>query len=139
MRFVTNAFALDSSVAVPALMSAHEHHGVAAAAVRKHRPALAGHAAFETYSSLTRLPIEHRLDPADVASAIRQTFPDLCALDSADALLVLEQIGAARVAGGAVYDALVGAAAQRNGRILLTRDRRAVNTYRAMGVNFELL
>lgn len=39
--------------------------------------------------------------------------------------------------GGSVYDALVGQAALHNERVLLTRDRRAERTYRALGVRYQ--
>ncbi|MEO8968055.1 MAG: hypothetical protein ABI355_10595 [Solirubrobacteraceae bacterium] len=45
----------------------------------------------------------------------------------------------AGVAGGAVYDALVGAAAREHDLPLVTRDQRAAETYRALAVRFELL
>jgi len=38
-----------------------------------------------------------------------------------------------------VYDALVAAAAARHSLPLVSRDRRAVETYRAFGVEVELL
>jgi len=38
-----------------------------------------------------------------------------------------------------VYDALVGAAAAEHRLVLVTRDRRALDTYRALGVDVELL
>ena len=41
--------------------------------------------------------------------------------------------------GGAVYDALVGAAAAEHDAVLVTRDQRAVPTYRAVGAAFRLL
>jgi toxin FitB len=37
------------------------------------------------------------------------------------------------IAGGAVYDALVGLAAVDHGAMLATRDRRAAATYEAVG------
>jgi predicted nucleic acid-binding protein len=43
------------------------------------------------------------------------------------------------IAGGQVYDALVGAAAKHHGIVLATRDRRAVDTYRSLDVDFELV
>jgi predicted nucleic acid-binding protein len=43
------------------------------------------------------------------------------------------------VAGGAVYDALVGAAAATHGLPLATRDRRALDIYRAVGAEVKLL
>ena len=42
------------------------------------------------------------------------------------------------IAGGAVYDALVAAAAAEHGITLATRDRRAADTYRALDIDFEL-
>jgi predicted nucleic acid-binding protein len=48
----------------------------------------------------------------------------------------LAQLG---IAGGAVYDALVAATAAEHGITLATRDRRAPETYRALGIDFELI
>lgn len=44
-----------------------------------------------------------------------------------------------RITGGAVYDALVGFTAKLAGARLLSRDRRAERTYRAVGVDYELI
>jgi toxin FitB len=41
--------------------------------------------------------------------------------------------------GRAVYDALVGALAPQHGIVLATRDRRAIETYRALGEEIEIL
>ncbi len=54
----------------------------------------------------------------------------------ADLLVELPRMG---IAGGAVYDALVGAAAREHDLVLATRDRRALDTYRALDVRLELL
>ena len=43
------------------------------------------------------------------------------------------------IAGGAVYDALVAAAAAEHGITLATRDRRAADTYRVLDIDFELI
>lgn len=43
------------------------------------------------------------------------------------------------IAGGAVYHALVGATASEHGRTLIGRGRRALDTYRALGVRVEIL
>ncbi len=43
------------------------------------------------------------------------------------------------IGGGAVYDALVGATAREHGLTLMTRDRRALETYRALDVRVELV
>ena len=59
----------DTSVALAALDPTHEAHPACRRAVVDLRPALAGHAVFETYSVLTRLPVELRLT-ADQAAAV---------------------------------------------------------------------
>lgn len=43
------------------------------------------------------------------------------------------------LAGGQVYDALVGAAAKHHGFALATRDRRAMDVYCSLDVDFELV
>lgn len=58
----------------------------------------------------------------------------------ADATAALfDRVAELGTAGGAVYDALVAEAARVNDRVLLTVDRRATNTYQAVGVEFLLL
>jgi predicted nucleic acid-binding protein len=48
-------------------------------------------------------------------------------------------LGKAGIAGGSVYDALVGATAIEHRIRLATRDQRALATYRALQVDFEVL
>ena len=43
------------------------------------------------------------------------------------------------IAGGAIYDALVGATARAHGLLLLSRDRRAKPTYDLLGVSVRLI
>jgi predicted nucleic acid-binding protein len=43
------------------------------------------------------------------------------------------------LAGGALYDAVVAAAARKHKLPLVTCDRRAEATYRVLGVTYELL
>jgi toxin FitB len=52
---------------------------------------------------------------------------------------LLAQFAAAGVAGGAVYDGLIASAAKEAGLLLVSCDARAAATYRALGVEFELL
>lgn len=52
---------------------------------------------------------------------------------------LLELAAAQRIAGGALYDALVGATAQEAGATLLTLDRRAVTTYQLLRVDYRLV
>jgi len=74
-----------------------------------------------------------------VGRLIAQNFPMSRYLSDHAAAELLARLGALGVAGGAVYDALVGAAAVEHGLTLLTRDRRAADTYRRIGVKFMLL
>jgi hypothetical protein len=48
-------------------------------------------------------------------------------------------LGELELTGGATYDALVAAAARAGGRRLLTRDRRAERTYRALEVDYHFV
>lgn len=103
------------------------------------RPALAGHAAFETYSVLTRLPIPLRLSAGQAVSVLAEAFPGDCWLEVAGMRDLRPRLAALGVVGGSVYDALVGQAAATNGRTLLTRDRRAERTYRALEVGYRFV
>jgi predicted nucleic acid-binding protein len=67
------------------------------------------------------------------------TFPHGRFLGSEAAAALLGELSRAGIAGGAVYDALVGAAAREHHVSLATRDERAVETYRKLGVRVELL
>lgn len=49
----------------------------------------------------------------------------------------MEQLDSLGISGGTVYDALVGATAVEHGLKLVTRDRRALETYRALEVPGE--
>lgn len=51
----------------------------------------------------------------------------------------LRECARAGVVGGAVYDGLVGLAARHAGVVLISRDERAIPTYRALGVPFEVI
>jgi predicted nucleic acid-binding protein len=103
------------------------------------RPALAGHAAFETYSVLTRLPVGLRLSADQAVSVLAAAFPAECWLDAAGMGDLRERLAALAIVGGSVYDALVGQASVANGRTLLTRDRRAERTYRSLEVQYRFV
>jgi predicted nucleic acid-binding protein len=130
---------VDTSVAVAIILADHENHRETVAAVHGHRLGLAGHAWFETYSVLTRLPPGARRSPRMVRSILEQGFPETryLPLDESTALAVF--LPGAGVAGGAVYDALVGAAAHAAGLPLFSRDRRARPVYESLGVDLRLI
>jgi predicted nucleic acid-binding protein len=66
-------------------------------------------------------------------------FPYNRFLGAKAAAALLRDLHALGIAGAAVYDALVGAAANEHGLVLATRDQRAVETYRALDVRVELM
>jgi predicted nucleic acid-binding protein len=95
--------------------------------------ALSGHALVETYSVLTRLPGDLRLEPADAARLLRARFAKPLVLGIKGSGRLAEALSALGIAGGAVYDALVALAAAEHGAELATRDLRAKATYEAVG------
>ena len=105
----------------------------------QYRPALAGHAAFETFSVLTRLPGAQRVDPQTAAELVHRAFPERCWLDAAaqDALFI--RLATMGLSGGMVYDSLVAESARASGRTLLTRDVRARRTYDLIQVNYHFV
>jgi len=128
---------VDTSVAVAVTVADHEHHEETLERLRGRRLGLAGHAAFETFSVLTRLPAPARTyarggraDPGAELSA-----HELLSAEASRTLL--EQLDSLGIAGGTVYDALVGATAAEHGLTLVSRDRRALETYRALEVRVE--
>ncbi len=130
---------VDTSVAVALTVADHEQHDATFRALSAHRLGLAGHAAFETFSVLTRLPPPARRTPATVARLLAASFPHSRFLGAKAAGSLLARLETIEIAGGAVYDALVGAVANEHGLPLATRDRRALETYRALDVRVELL
>ncbi len=134
------AFTLvDTSVAVALVVADHEAHETVFGALEGRRLGLAGHAAFETFSVLTRLPPPARRTSGAVARLLEANFPETRFLARARAATLYEQLARLAIAGGAVYDALVGAVAIEFGAVLATRDRRAIDTYRALEVRVELV
>lgn len=122
---------VDSSVAIPALVATHEQHRPCLAVLAEHTPAIAGHAWIETYAVVTRLPVG-----ASGTDTVRLLASQVSEVrwPGADASQgFLATCAAAGISGGATYDALVALAVPPGWR-LVSRDRRAHRTYRAMGV-----
>lgn len=129
----------DTSVAVALVVVDHAFHAATLATVGDRRLGLAGHAAFETFSVLTRLPPPARRPPAVVAELLVTNFPETRHLSSERAQALVRTLGEQGIAGGSVYDALVGATAAEHDIVLVTRDARALDTYRSVGASIELL
>lgn len=130
---------LDTSAAVALVVEDHEAHAATLEAVRGRQLGLAGHAWFETYSVLTRLPGGLRRSPADVAALLAHDFPASAFLAEEAAATLGPELARLMISGGAVYDALVGAAARQHGRSLLSGDVRARPAYEALGVSVRLV
>jgi len=132
-------FLLDTSAAVAMVVGDHHDHESTFQALHARELGLSGHAAFETFSVLTRIPAPSRMAPAGVQRLLASNFPHSRFLSPARAAQLLQSLAEHDIAGGTVYDALVGAAALEHELTLVTRDRRALATYRELGVAVELL
>jgi predicted nucleic acid-binding protein len=130
---------LDTSAAIALLVADHEAHRGTLVATRGMRLGLAGHAWFETYSVLTRMPAGVRRNPADVLRLLAHDFVGSWFLDAVATAALTAELARLRISGGAVYDALVGSAALHHDQLLLTSDRRALRTYDALGVRVRLI
>jgi len=133
------SWAVDTSVAVAALDASHVAHRTCREAVRELRPHIAGHAAFETLSVLTRMPGTLAIAPTDALDLIEAVFPDPLWLRVDDASALFGRLRTIGITGGSVYDALVGIAAASNRCRLLSRDLRARRTYELLGVETRYL
>ena len=133
----TQVVLLDTSTAVALVLEDHEAHVATLEAVRGRRLGLAGHAWFETYSVLTRLPAGLRRSPADALLLLARNFPASGFLGEADAADLGGELARLQISGGAVYDALVGAAARQHRLPLVSSDARARPVYEALGVELE--
>lgn len=125
--------ALDTSVAIPLLVQTHRAHEAVVRWWNGREIALSGHAVAETYSVLTRLPGDLRMAPGDAARLLRARFAKHLHVRPRTAARLPELLGERRIAGGAVYDALVALAAVEHDAELATRDARATATYEAIG------
>ena len=130
---------LDTSVAVALCVGDHVQHEEAVERLTGRVLGLAGHATFETFSVLTRLPSPVRRPPAVVARLMAQNFVESRFLSAGAARKLLTEFANGEIAGGSVYDALVGAAAKEHAVPLATNDRRALDTYRVLGIEVEVM
>lgn len=114
-------WACDTSVAIASVDPNHDAHQESRRVVSERKPVLAGHAAVETFSVLTRLPVPLRVSAAVARDLMRRVFGPACwpAAGAMDGFL--DDLADAGIVGGATYDALVAFAATTNGLTLLTR------------------
>ena len=131
--------AADASAAIAAFAPWHERQGSVQEALGT-APSIIAHAAYETYSVLTRLPEPQRAPAGLVVEQLDDLFADrwlsLPAGPLRAALARLEQLG---VSGGKTYDGLIAITAASNDATLVTLDRRALQTYLLVGVSVEFV
>jgi predicted nucleic acid-binding protein len=129
----------DSSVTIAAIIADDEAHDLAAQALKQCTRTIA-HVAIETYSVLTRIPPPRRLYSDDAAAIIDARFPSTYAtLSASDYAKALTRLASADVSGGATYDGLIALTALEHDLEIVTRDRRAERTYRALDVSYRML
>ncbi len=126
----------DTSVIVVAISSWHPSHLQAAKRMRGIASAIS-HTLAEAYSSLTRMPANQRTSEPDVITYFFDQFTHEISIPPY--LNSLEELAQCGISGGAIYDGLIALAARNAGVKLLTLDQRAVDTYEAVGVLYELL
>jgi len=129
---------LDTSAAIALVDPASPHHDSVLAATSGHLLGLSGHVAFEFWSVLTRLPFPMRITSADANRLITVNFPGTKYLEAGATAELIGEFAQLGIVGGAVYDALVAACARAHRLPLLTCDRRAEPTYKALAVNYRL-
>lgn len=131
--------AVDSSIIIAAFIESSIGHEASVKALRR-KPRLPAHAILESYAALTRLPPPVRVTPRSAWDYLRALLHEpALVLSAGDVAKLLEQAVAGGVVGGAIYDALIGATAKRADATLLTRDRRALRAYQAVGVETDLV
>jgi predicted nucleic acid-binding protein len=129
----------DTSVVVAAFASWHEAHSSARAAVAPVER-LVGHVLLEVFSVLTRLPPPNRASPGVVREYLARQFEGApLTLGGRAHEELLDESFRLEIRGGSIYDALIAATARRAGATLLTRDRRALQTYERMGVEYVIV
>jgi predicted nucleic acid-binding protein len=127
----------DTSVVVPALSRWHRHYEAAAEALDG-VAALPAHVLAESYAVLTRLPGGLAVTPEAAAAVLASRFGgEPLQLAAAERRMLLSTLAEAGVGGGASYDGLVALEARAHDKVLLTRDSRAQDIYRRLGVAFR--
>ncbi len=123
MSPVRSAIALDTNVVIAALLAWHEHHERAFRALnqllgQKRRIVLPLPVLLESYSVMTRLPAQHRLDAADALALLEGSLSETCdliSLDAEEGWDLLRWLRDSSVQGGRAYDGQILACARKGG------------------------
>lgn len=108
----------DTSVLVAALIVSHPHHSACflrlkAAESKQVQGFISTHSLAETYSVITRLPIQPRIAPSQAQSIITDIsqYLEIVPLLPDDYLAAIARIVALNLPGGGIFDALIAQAA----------------------------
>jgi predicted nucleic acid-binding protein len=112
----------DTSVLVAASERSHEHHAGAKSAVERTTAGkdvgfLGAHSLAEVYAVLTRLPVTPRIQAGEAAKIVEENMAKtmtVVGLGASDYLTVIRNAATAGIAGGAIYDLLLLAAAEKS-------------------------
>ena len=131
--------AVDSSIAIAAVLADHEAHELAEDALSRSTRTIA-HVAIESYSVLTRLPPPLRLGATSAVAILRARLPGAwVALDADEHAEALQSLAAAQVSAGAAYDGLIALTARARGSGSCSPRTAARRAQRAVGARFRLL
>lgn len=132
----------DTSVLIAGFDSTHPFfsHAEQALADVKRAGRLVAHTIAETFAVLSAPAGPYPALPRDVVAYLEQ-FLEREPIGIAPAAYpgAVAELSSAGVAGGAVYDGLIGLSAQRHGAELVSLDVRAARTYARVGVEFRVL
>jgi predicted nucleic acid-binding protein len=111
----------DTSVLVAASVRTHEHHASAFAALQsvqdgQHEGFAAGHTLAEIYAVLTKLPVTPRIRPTEAAKIVEENIVKhvkIEILTTREYAALVRNVAEHGFAGGAVYDALLLACAEK--------------------------
>jgi predicted nucleic acid-binding protein len=129
----------DSSVLIPALQVGHPNHAEARRVLSRRHLRIIGHVALETFATMTAAAYKPRTSPSASAAAIAQLDSRPLTLSVHGYADLIDKAGASGIMGGAIYDALIAVTATEHSARLISRDLRAAATYRALGVDLEML
>ena len=97
------------------------------------------HVIAETYSVLTRLPHPLRVSATTAAAALEARLPESILALGPDAHRTMAGRLARAGVSGAAYDGLIALTAFEHDIEIVSRDRRSIRTYEALGVRHVLL
>lgn len=129
----------DSSVLIPSLQVGHPNHQETRRVLNRRHLRIIGHVALETFATMTSAAYKPRTSPSASAAAIAQLDSSPLAPSAQGYVDLMTEAGASGLIGGAIYDALIAITARQHNARLISRDVRAAATYKALGVDLEML